>query len=1475
MAAESPSQGRDIKRDADYLGIIREKLGDLAGFETLAHELIQNAEDSGSASTVTFDVCDEALIVDNDGQFADCGDPTTTTCVWKDDRSRGYSCDFHNLQTVAGGQKLDRRSSIGAFGVGFIAVYQITDRPQIISGGRHWEIREELPASQRIHEFPWGLADDAVAGTRFILPWARDPESDLRRSLRATHVSTADILQMPALLARASPHALLFLSNVHTVRVCIDGQEYARYGRVLAGTDSGPISRVTVEGPTSVSYLCLRGAFAEEANALRRRYGKSVIEPRRREVTELAVPVEDEPGRLFATLPTQVRTELPVHISADFFPHTDRKRVILEDPAISSPQSEWNRAAIQAGAATLAGHLVELSEPLGPFRTWEVVLSAFKGRTRGRPMAEAVFGSYWDALVEVLSASPVAYTTEGAWCLPTEVHVLRDESEAEAVGVLEAMGVKLLHGDLRPLALQGLVSASVGLTTLGLDDVLDAAEARFGYGTRPLGIDAPPLGAVSGTRTLWREIARLSDRTAAAAKGKQVARLREIALVPCIDGQLWPAASSRKGDQATRAVFEGLGMPVPWLDEQALGDDLPFVTGHVAVAGVIDLVEQLEALASNAEALTARSVSAMASVFEWLMRRRSELDHGMRARLAALPIFPAGNRMRPLSEVSLAGDFDDPIGLAEILSLPDVDAVRPLLIDLGAEPLSFRSYVMAHLPRSIHAGDLDDELMEAVIWLLARKLPEIRDDEAVRDVLRKLPLVPCTDGAYRAAGSVYFYIDDVGRVLSVHGVHYAAAAREHRQAVDDLYRWLGVADRPRIHDVLARIDWLTTRVPPTATWVRELVHVFEFAALKWTEDPDYIVRQLSTRAWLPADGDAESWRRPQALYTSFQRSLFTTQADFLGLPLTVQQKAADFLRALGMPTEPDVEMVVGHVISRSNNAEPISLDVWQYLTRHADDPALNKLIDRACLPIGDRYVRPSHVFLGQHPFGRYRWRAGIGLEQHLPLLRRLGVRDGPDVEDAIAVLSEIAAKIPATNQHATGDDVAIVHACWAFLAERADEVDLSALSHKRLALDVHGVFSRPADLFFEDRAGMAAKFGSAISSSVIPRDTETWRALASAGVRDLSDAAVTVLLEYADPVEASSILEQVAARSQQLRRIADVHGVPLSPDELRDRLPPAASRGSSLLIRYEVTAGAHRLSTEPETVAALVEDATRNLLFVASDDVNVPWSAIARVLAGVILPEVEPAAAAAAVAAVLSASSVEAADRWLDEFGYPPLSYEQYADPEAPSVEQFEGVAPDVPDPGPERQEALGTEVNAEAAQPDGDSDDDAKAQQPGHPGIIEKDYVLRSYVYERAKREPLTNRSSDADQRTTVDELGIKHVVNYELAHGRQPTVMPHDNEGFDIESRDRDGTLVRTIEVKSRSGRWTNGPVALSRPQFEMARELGDRFWLYVVEKSGSETADVHPIQDPARRVGQFVYDAGWLDVVEEESTHQESSG
>ena len=211
----------NVSQGINYLGELSRILGDLQGITALGHELIQNADDakddSGklSATRISFDVTDSALVVWNDTSFRET--------------------DFDRISDVASASKRSEAGdrTTGAFGIGFISVYQITDRPEIHSAGRRWIMRPEYEEKERIQQWP-APSINKDKGTLIKLPWAF-LDSEVRQELRAMTVDPAYIETFTEELRQSLPKAILFLKRLERIELLRNGNLVTRVTRDVDG----------------------------------------------------------------------------------------------------------------------------------------------------------------------------------------------------------------------------------------------------------------------------------------------------------------------------------------------------------------------------------------------------------------------------------------------------------------------------------------------------------------------------------------------------------------------------------------------------------------------------------------------------------------------------------------------------------------------------------------------------------------------------------------------------------------------------------------------------------------------------------------------------------------------------------------------------------------------------------------------------------------------------------------------------------------------------------------------------------------------------------------------------------------------------------------------------------------------------------------------------------------------------------------
>jgi hypothetical protein len=169
----------NLAYEADLLGNIQQALSGLQGFDIMALELVQNADDAGAQSLI-FDVRDEALVVKNDSRFTTCG-LQTLRCTWETDGGPDgivRPCNFHAISRMGSRSKVHAGDQIGRFGIGFVSVYQVTDTPVIQSSGVRMRLEPVNGAA------PTEAVEDGD-GTEFTLPWASAP-SHTRQRLNAS-----------------------------------------------------------------------------------------------------------------------------------------------------------------------------------------------------------------------------------------------------------------------------------------------------------------------------------------------------------------------------------------------------------------------------------------------------------------------------------------------------------------------------------------------------------------------------------------------------------------------------------------------------------------------------------------------------------------------------------------------------------------------------------------------------------------------------------------------------------------------------------------------------------------------------------------------------------------------------------------------------------------------------------------------------------------------------------------------------------------------------------------------------------------------------------------------------------------------------------------------------------------------------------------------------------------------------------------
>ena len=1508
-----------LSRRLDYLGDLGAKLRDLQGYGTLAYELIQNADDA-SASWMSFDVQSDVLILDNDGVFADCKDIGASECPWSSDGTHDHRCDFHRFRLIGSGDKRLQDGTTGAFGIGFIAVYQLTDQPELISAGRHWILHEERSEEERIEVCGGCLncSRPGLAGTRFILPFAREEQTPLRQELRADPVPEDVTARLLEELERSLPVAMLFLKNLRAIEIRDNEGPRRKFDR--ESDDDTLIISQGVPSNDRVWHL-LRGNFQGEAADLRRQHPGRIEDKRSAEVV-VALPTEElSAGLLCACLPTEETPGLPFHVNADFFPSNDRKHVILGDDY----QAKWNRAALLAAARTVAEATPRLTEMLGAERFWHLAsdLNALALNTH-KDGRDSVWTEFWNALEVNLRKDAVVLTSYRDWTTASSgVAVLLQREEANNIPLLEGAGVRLVAEDLRPYQ---SILRSVGVPVLDIE-TLCSVLTTSGL-DKPVSLnDLPPcLTSRSGREALWTEIAILLGRQGSTPHAKRAdeERLRTVSLAPTVDKALWPCRDVFRGDATTVRLFSSLGLDIPFLDQaEAAFEPLSILCDALEAADAIQALEVGEIASIRQQWREGRF--SLSRLIGWFENRREQIvgDEDMRHRLAALSIYPSADQLHPLTSLVLPGDFEDPLGLTSLVDVDALEGRREFLVALGVVELDFRTYALEHLAQALDDDELPPTIRQEGVALLADHLGELIGDDEIQQALAPTRLVRCTDGEYRRADECYFPGDTIQEVLG-NDANVAVLPEERKAAVRGLLDWLGVASEPRLRDLVQTVQ-RNADGPRSPTAVAQIQKIVAHLGRRFEDFGEvFELESLQSIEWLPARGDKSQWHQPSSLYAPYRSYLFESQGRILDIPSPDRA----LLEFLGVHIDPPPDLVVRHLLYCTDHEVPVNTEVYRFLNDRADDPVIERLRSKKCLWLGHAYRSPDHVFWGDHRFGRYRWRLAGELRGYGALLEKIGVTDAPDHEDALGVLNEISSEFGYANNRLDDEAYEVLMGCWQMLEEALEAgtlttEDLASLGNIKGIPNKARVPYFPTWLFFENRAGLAAKFETFLENNVIPRPLRTGRAFLAAGVRQLGSAVEPELLRNDDPVDDADTRERLHQRHKEIARVLSSQLYSRDVENSLDRLRRLECKSAiSLVVQYRLDAFDRVVKSPPESVPALYQP-DLHCLWTTGMNGQLPWAPMARELAVALCPEEDPGLFAAGLKEVLAAKTAVEAATVLDELGFsqldttvvePPYSQES-ADRlgveapidddglphhDAPDQSQSGmtpkdeagnlttedalralGITQDPTLPVPEPPEPTAASDPGSGAWPraqfDGPADDPAGAARGSHTksgnGRASRETTQGTHSGGGRKfisyvaLSPEDEEESDPDGLTRQERMDLEDEA-IALILGSEPELKrtPTNNPGFDLTEPGPSGQPVKWIEVKAMKGTLKDRPVGLSRSQFECSREHGEAFWLYVVERAGvPEQARLVRIQDPAGNAGTFTFDHGWIAVAE----------
>lgn len=1195
---------------ANLLGNIEQALKGLQGYGIMALELIQNADDAG-AKTLAFDVRDDGLVVDNDGEFSSCGlvEPECPWLLHGDTEGLKRPCNFHAISEMGSRSKIRASEQIGRFGIGFVSVYQITDMPIVRSAGI--EIRLD-PQTQKVSKRPI----EASPGTRFVLPWA-SVGSAVRDGLNASPTPSDVVDKVIAEIDRVLRESLLFLRHIERVHLRRGGNP------VFSVEIERAVEEVTLRlapGGEPQRWLVLERS-ADDIVARERLFERFQALGRleRSRVVKVAVPLDNErlDGLLYAYLPTREATGMPIHVNADFFPLASRKAIVLDG---EGHERFWNEALIETAAAVLAENFLRVRDLLGPMRLWALVAAAFERR------AVPAFEVFWDRLAEVATETASIWTMQGEWSIPHDTALSPENMTADDRLAVSELGIALIDPELRR---HWTVMSTIGAQQLRLSTLVAALESR--------GDDAT-AGGGEPLRRLWGATALMIDAFAdRSGQSPVLARLKAVPFL--LDGDDRPisaAAARRLPAGVSRLALAKLlpGRRIVHADVLArlsVADLVPdYLLDDLAVdiAGAIIDADSATDVIGNAGG-DARRFYALLTSFP--------TDRGAARAgdiLSAVPILRTGSGFVSPARGQLPGDFRDPVGHFQIVDTSEfVPGMREFAQHvLHVSVLNFRQYVADHL-RAI----LDTGLTHAQYGALIAEIVNHRtqlDEDGTLGTLADIAFVRTRDGAFARPADCYIWSapllsilgDDPARWVDQTWIPSGVSARAR-----DMFEGLGMPFAVAAEHIVARIEAIAETgtldeiVAGTTPIVR---HILE----RWRGFDDSgreTLSELADIAFLAAivDGerDEDSCYSPRDVYRAVRAAGFASQVAVVEMTALRQASAtvSEFLELVAMPTEPPTSVVVAHLEHCMLTGTAVNDVTYQMLSerleRGDDIASIDRLAGSDFIYVPDAgFIGAGDVFWIPPRFGAYWHSASPRMRQREQLYRRLGVVDAPEPRHFAALALHIAA-----NGIGSDSDTATHAHCLAELAEAMDRGDAGAadavdmLADEEAFLNLEGDAIWTGEAVWLDSEPLAEAFGTELDDRLV-RFTNVarpaiLRLLGHLNVPALSDVARFRLARDPDGRAAEEATMALGERADLLLWLAPNRAMRHAMREILSELEIRLS--ADLSVQAEIEAFDPPVRSAVSSVPAFL-DGDGAILHLRSTSDRVDWAAAFRAIFG-------------------------------------------------------------------------------------------------------------------------------------------------------------------------------------------------------------------------------------------------------------------
>jgi len=1198
----------EVDYTSSLLGNISAHLQSLQGYDTMALELLQNADDA-TAKKIVFDVQDDGLKVWNSGVFSRCED-LNKKCSFNE-----TLCNFHSLIEFASGSKQASSENIGRFGIGFVSTYQITDYPVVKSNNLKVELRPDKGKAKV-------SSVDYPEGTEFFLPWAK-LESNLRKSLHSSPVTDGHIKQVFEGCQKVLKHSLFFLKHIQRAEVRRNGKL-----ETLVELERDQKDLIVSFKPQNKSeqWLILNSTIEKSKKKVAFDRYSELERADRKDNISIAIRVEDDStfntGLLYAFLPTQKSTGLPLHINGDFFPESSRKSLVFEG---GQEKQHWNELLIEAAANSISENLELLIDEIGHIQLWNLLNKArelSKNSGKGLEFPEC-FSLFWSYIKDKAEGDiKICYSSQGQYEQTKDLFSGKKEWKDEEIKVFNQIGGKLAHKDLTPYrnTLQAL-----GVKDLKIKNFVSILENTDSLPIEGSLIDGNKLSLFY--RPIWSITNSLLDmdytNEEVADKLKSIPFIVDTSLKVRTIEQLYTSSLPITNIELAKA----------FIFLKFAHDDSH---GYALVSKLIDCFE-LDSVVDEMQSQIGEidrsyeeflppeqgDLKGMYSLISKLDSDTAEDNYKIYEELKSLPIWKTDRGFSTLSESLLPGDFEDPTGEAKLLNRLYLSptAEEFLIEKLEVKRQTIKEYVRVVLPKVFdEAGPNNIKTYQHLIKIFADHNSLIDDDEIV-GLLKDTRLVPNMKNSWSAPEDVYFKTEDLSGLLGdTPELWIDEKILPNENSVHVFIKSIGVSKEPKLEHIIDRIYALSSDFNPT----NEVKKLCENAFYKLCEiydgygDKQYsatkLLNKLINSESLPIIGDNDKWYRPEEIYAPCNYQAFESQAKILSF-LDIKKLSNALLEDLYITTEPRVDDIIEHLLYCINNKKSAHRLVYQELNKKAKNKNnqyhFDRLKDKKCIYISEEigYVRPNQVFYATQKLGKYAFNIPDTLNQFKSLFDLIGVKDAPDIKDYVDIVEDIKEEYFPTFILESSKDIKIYKVCVKQINDLDEKTPEDRnitvkLTEFQSVLNVNDRLCYPDEVLIDDSEWYKSYFNEDEFDWLTKIDERSQELFLNLGTKKLSEATI-LELDYKEGEENHEIeiLNIVKERSDLYARVLHLQNADFLLDFRKHIEELNIISVDALMVKAIINSGDLSISSEPRSVSSFF-DQQKNKLYIIRDPVN-------------------------------------------------------------------------------------------------------------------------------------------------------------------------------------------------------------------------------------------------------------------------------